>query len=83
MKIHFCCVDGFLAKLQVFYTITARIFCILQIPEKTGSKMRQQISHQLFIHSKEVYSSVRREVLYDSLTKSSILMKLVVQVNCM
>jgi hypothetical protein len=54
---------------------TSHIFCIRQILEKKYEY--SETVHQLFIDFKNVHDSVRREVLYNILIKSGVLMELV------
>ena len=49
---------------------TDHIFCICQILEKKWEY--NEVVHQLFIDFKKVYTSVRREVLYNILTEFGI-----------
>jgi len=50
------------------------MFCVRQILEKKW-KYNEAI-HQLFVHFKKAYGSVRNEVLYNILKKFGIRMKL-------
>jgi len=56
-------------------SITDRIFCIRQILEKKWEY--NEAVHQLFIHFKKAYDSVRREALHNILIEFGIPMKLV------
>jgi hypothetical protein len=50
------------------------MFCIHQTLERKGEF--NGTVHKLFINLKEVYDSVRRDILYNILTEFSVLMKL-------
>jgi purine nucleoside phosphorylase len=54
---------------------TDHIFCIHQILEKKWEYY--EAVHQLFVDFTKAYDSVRREVLYNSLTEFGIPLKLV------
>jgi hypothetical protein len=54
---------------------TDQILCILQIMEKKWEY--NESVHQLFIDSKKLYDSVRREVLYNVFIEFGVPMKLV------
>jgi hypothetical protein len=60
-------------ELQHNRSATGQIFCIHQILEKT-QKYNETV-HQIFVHFKKAYDSVRREVLYNIVIESGIPIK--------
>jgi len=64
-----------LGIISVNFDATDHIFCICQILEKKWEY--NEAVHQVFVHFKKAYDSVRREILYNTLIEFGIPMKLV------
>jgi hypothetical protein len=73
-------VDEIIRNISVGFDVTnqllaGKMFCIRQIQEKKW-EYNEKV-HHLLIHFKKAYDSIWRELLYNILTESRVLMKLV------